>query len=134
MPKMLKILSMLLLLPACFVLGLHAGPKVATTYRTWFPPPQYTTGDHAALYRKAGQPVVMYATTTCPYCAKARALFAARGVAYIEYQIDASKAANDDFIARGGRGVPLLYIGDRRIQGFREAAIVDALAAMRRAE
>jgi hypothetical protein len=32
-----------------------------------------------------------------------------------------------------GIGVPLLYIGDRRIDGFREAAILEALAVGRRA-
>lgn len=128
MPKALERILQVLLIPAFFAIGLYAGPHAAKAYRTWFPPPQYTTGDHAALYRRAGNEVVMYATSTCPYCAKARKLFAARGVRYTEYQIDKSEDANRDFIAQGGRAVPLLYIGDRRIEGFREQAIVEALA------
>ena len=129
MPKALKLVLQILLIPACFAIGLYGGPRLAQTYHAWFPPPQYTTGDHAALYRRAGNEVVMYATATCPYCAKARKLFAARGVRYTEYLIDKSEQANRDFIGQGGRAVPLLYIGERRIEGFREQAIVEALAS-----
>ena len=130
MPKLLKTLLPWLLVPAFFVIGLQVGPRLAGWYHATFPPPAYTTGDHAALYAQAGKPVVLYATSTCPYCAKVRKLFAERHVAYTEYQIDKSADANRDFLARKGIGVPLLYIGDRRIDGFREAAIVDALAAL----
>lgn len=129
MPPILRKLLPWLLIPAFFAVGLFAGPYLASGYRTAFPGPQYTTGDHAALYATAGNDVVMYATKGCPYCAKARALFAGLGVRYTEYQIDTSDAADADFKARGGIGVPLLYIGDRRIDGFREAAIREALGA-----
>lgn len=130
--NLVKKLLPFLLIPAFFALGLYAGPKLAGLYHEVFPEPQYTTGDHSALYAKAGQPVVMYATTTCPYCAKTRKLFAEKGVRYTEYQIDKSQDANKDFLAKGGIGVPLLYIGDRRIDGYREAAILEAVAAVRR--
>lgn len=130
MPKILKTLLPWLLVPVFFAVGLQIGPRVATWYHTTFPPPAYTTGDHAALYAKAGTPVVLYATSTCPYCAKVRKLFAARGVRYTEYQIDTDAGANREFLARKGIGVPLLYIGDRRIDGYREDAILDALTAV----
>jgi glutaredoxin len=122
----------LLLIPAFFVAGLYGGPKAIALYNMVFPPKEYTTGDHAALFAKVGHEVVIYTTTTCPYCAKTRTLFAAQGVKYTEYQIDKSKTANDEFIAKQGVGVPLLYIGDRRIDGYRETAILEALAAVRR--
>lgn len=130
--NLVKKLLSFLLIPAFFALGLYAGPKLAGFYREIFPEPQYTTGDHSALFAKAGHPVVMYATTTCPYCAKARELFAKNGVEYTEYQIDKSKEANADFLAKQGIGVPLLYIGERRIDGYREQAILEAVAAVRR--
>jgi glutaredoxin len=134
MPNLLKKSLPLLLIPAFFALGLFAGPKIANLYYAAFPPKQFTTGDHAALYAKAGNQVVMYATTTCPYCAKTRELFAKQGVKYTEYQIDKSETANADFLAKGGIGVPLLYIGERRIDGFREATIREALVAVRRTQ
>ena len=120
----------LLLIPAFFAIGLYLGPKLSSSYRAAFPPAQYATGDHAALYARAGNQVVMYATTTCPYCTKVCDLLAAEGVRYTEYQIDKSEAANAEFIAKGGIGVPLLYIGERRIDGFREPAIREALKAI----
>lgn len=130
MPKVIRKFLPLLLIPAFFAIGLYLGPKLSTAYRTVFPPAEFATGDHAALFAKAGNDVVMYATTTCQYCAKVRKLLAAGGVEYTEYQIDKSEAANAEFIAKGGIGVPLLYIGERRIDGFREAAIRDALKAI----
>jgi glutaredoxin len=131
MPNALKIVLKLLLIPAFFAAGVLGGPYLSRTYHAWFPPPQFTTGDHAELYRRAGNDVVMYATSTCPYCAKARKLFAARGIRYTEYLIDKSEAAQRDFVSKGGVAVPLLYIGDRRIQGFREPVIVESLAKVR---
>lgn len=130
MPKVIRKFLPLLLIPAFFAIGLYLGPKLSTAYHAVFPPAEFATGDHAALFAKAGNDVVMYATTTCPYCAKVRKLLAAGGVRYTEYQIDKSEAANAEFIAKGGIGVPLLYIGERRIDGFREAAIRDALKAV----
>ena len=127
MHKWMKRLVALLLIPACFAVGLYAGPRVSALYHDMFPPPEYAVGDHRELYEKSGNPIVMYSTSTCPYCAKSRELFASKGVKFTEYQIDKSKAANAEFIAKGGLGVPLLYIGERRIDGFREAAIREAL-------
>ncbi len=127
MPKLIKTILAVLLIPACFAIGLYAGPRVSALYHDMFPPPEYAVGDHRDLYVKAGNPIVMYSTTTCPYCAKTRELFASSGVTFTEYQIDKSEAANAEFIAKGGLGVPLLYIGERRIDGFREAAIREAI-------
>jgi glutaredoxin len=131
MPKLLKTGLTLALIPLCFVLGLYAGPHAARLYREWFPPPQYQTGDFAALYAKAGQSVVMYSTSTCPYCAKVRKLFAEKGVRYTEYQIDTSQPAAAEFEKLDAPGVPVLFIGERRIDGYREKAIVEALAEVR---
>jgi mycoredoxin len=130
MPTFIRKSLPLLPIPAFFAIGLFLGTQLASSYRTPSPPTTYTTGDHAALYAKAGNAVVMYATATCPYCTKVRDLLAAEGVKYTEYRIDTSAAANAEFIARGGIGVPLLYIGERRIEGFREPAIREALMAI----
>lgn len=130
MPKLLKTGLALALIPLCFFLGLWFGPKAASLYRAWFPPPQYQSGDYSALYARAGRQVVMYSTTTCPYCAKVREMFAEKKVVYVEYQIDKSKAAAEEFKRLEAPGVPILFIGERRIDGFRKPAIVDALQAI----
>jgi len=73
-------------------------------------------------------PVVMYATSWCPYCAKARAYFARNGIAYVEHDIEKSAAVNAEFRRLGGRGVPLILVGTEKMSGFSEQRL-DALLA-----
>ena len=73
-------------------------------------------------------PVVMYATSWCPYCAKARAHFARQGIAYVEHDIEKSAAANAEFKRLGGRGVPLILVGKEKMRGYSEQGL-DALLA-----
>ena len=77
---------------------------------------------------QAAPPVVMYATSWCPYCAKARAYFARKGIAYVEYDIEKSAAVNAEFKRLGGRGVPLILVGKEKMSGFSERGL-DAMLA-----
>ncbi len=72
--------------------------------------------------------VVMYATKTCGYCAKAREHFRARGVAWDERDVETSAQAAREWKALGGVGTPVIVIGDERITGFNPARIDAALA------
>lgn len=67
--------------------------------------------------------VVMYATSDCGYCAKARAYFDARGVAFEERDIDASPEARREWKEKGGVGTPLILINGRHIQGFDQSGL-----------
>jgi glutaredoxin len=62
--------------------------------------------------------IVMYATKRCPYCRKARQYFAGRGLSWREVDIEASSAADREFKARGGQGVPLIFINGTRVAGW----------------
>jgi glutaredoxin len=130
MPNIVKTMLAVLMVPLCFAIGMYAGPHAASAYHKVFPEPEYKTGDFSALYAKAGHEVVMYSSSTCPYCAKVRELFVKQGVKFTEYQVDKSKVAAAEFKQRGGLYVPLLYIGEREIAGFREQAIRDAISAI----
>lgn len=66
----------------------------------------------------APKPVVMYSTQRCGYCKQARAYFKKAGIAYREYDIDASESARRQYDKAGGRGVPLIFIGKSRMDGF----------------
>ena len=79
------------------------------------------------------QPVVMYATSWCPYCAKARAYFARTGTAYTEYDIERSADARAEFKRLGGRGVPLILVGNEKMAGFNELAFESLLVRAERA-
>jgi glutaredoxin len=76
----------------------------------------------------AAQKVVMYATDWCPYCARARAHFRRNGIDYVEYDIEKSASARAEHKRLGGRGVPLILIGEQRMDGFSETRF-DALYA-----
>lgn len=78
---------------------------------------------HAALAEYAEQPqVVMYATRWCPYCQQARNYFRRQGIAYTEYDIESDGEARRRYQAFGGRGIPVIFVGKRRLDGFSESA------------
>jgi glutaredoxin len=63
-------------------------------------------------------PVIMFSTRECPYCKKARDYFKRHQFSYIEYDIEASATNFESFRALNGQGVPLILVGERRMQGF----------------
>jgi len=71
--------------------------------------------------------VIMYGTRSCGYCAKARALFDSKGVAYHEYDINSSSEGRRQYDALRGRGVPLIIINDNVIKGYNKTKILAAL-------
>jgi glutaredoxin len=62
--------------------------------------------------------VVMYATSWCPYCQQARNHFRQQGIAYTEYDIERDAEAKRRYQAFGGRGIPVIFVGKRRMNGF----------------
>ncbi len=81
-----------------------------------------------ALERKNKADVVLYTTSWCPYCRKARDYLRSRGVDFIEYDIEKDKEAavrKRQLDNRGG--VPFAIINGRSISGFSESAYERAL-------
>jgi glutaredoxin len=72
--------------------------------------------------------VVLYTTSWCPYCRKARDYLRSRGVDFIEYDIEKDKEAavrKRQLDNRGG--VPFAIINGRSISGFSASAYERAL-------
>ena len=67
--------------------------------------------------------VIMYATQWCGYCAAAREFFAANGVRYDERDIEQSSVYADEHRRLGGSGLPLILVGDDRINGYNEGTL-----------
>ncbi|MCB1836156.1 MAG: glutaredoxin family protein [Alcanivoracaceae bacterium] len=65
--------------------------------------------------------VIMYSTSWCTYCKKARNYFERNRVRYVEYDIEESTRARKEFDQLGGRGVPLIVVGRTKMSGFSEA-------------
>lgn len=54
------------------------------------------------------------------------------GVSLTEYNIKANPARDGEMKRMGGRGVPFILIGDRKISGYDPGAIISALDALKR--
>ena len=67
-----------------------------------------------------GNRVVMYSTSRCGYCKKARRYFRKKRISFHEYDIEKSSKGKRDFKSLKGSGVPIILFGDRRINGFSE--------------
>lgn len=70
----------------------------------------------------ANKEVVMFATSWCGYCRKARNYFAKKNIDYTEYDIEKSRAARKAYDSMGARGVPVILVGKNRMNGFSEAS------------
>lgn len=92
----------------------------------------YQTGNYSTHFADANSKVVVYGTTTCPFCAKARDYLAEKKVAYSDFNVDKSDVAQQKYKTLNVKAVPAILIGDRLITGFRPDAIDDALKAISR--
>ena len=74
---------------------------------------------------RSGSPqrTVMYATSRCGACIAAKLYFAQKGISYNELDLEQSSTAREEFQRLGGRGVPLILIGEKRLEGFSAQAI-----------
>jgi glutaredoxin len=71
------------------------------------------------LYRnKRSDKVVMYTTSSCGYCAKARKHFTENNISYLEKNIDSSSQYKHEFKKLKGKGVPLIFMGQYQMSGF----------------
>jgi glutaredoxin 3 len=71
--------------------------------------------------------VVMYVTDWCPYCMRARALLASKGVEPLEIDVEAVPGAREEMRARSGRDtVPQIFIRERHVGGSDELQALDA--------
>jgi len=71
--------------------------------------------------------VVMYATSWCPYCSRARELLERKGVALEEIDVDAVPGARMQMMSRSGRRtVPQIFIGETHVGGCDDLLDLDA--------
>lgn len=72
-------------------------------------------------------PIELYASDWCPYCARARALLEAKGLAFTEIDVDAVPEARREMAARGGGDtVPQIFIGGKAVGGCDELHALEA--------
>jgi mycoredoxin len=117
-------LSYVLVMAAGLVIG-----YAAINLPRWLKAP-YTEGDYAQYFPNPDTKVIVYGTQSCPFCIKTRDLFSSQKIQFADFDIEKLDKARQEFLKLGGEGVPLIIIGNRRIEGFNQAQIEAALAAL----
>jgi mycoredoxin len=75
----------------------------------------------------ADQQIIMYSTSWCPYCAKARQFLQQANIPFEERDIEKSAQAEAEHRAIGGVGIPVLKINQHVINGFDPQIIRNAI-------
>lgn len=64
------------------------------------------------------QPLVLYGTSWCGYCKRARFYLRENNIAYADLDIERNPAAERAYNRLGVSGVPVFVQGDRKLRGF----------------
>lgn len=67
--------------------------------------------------------VVVYTSSTCPYCTLAKDYLDSKGVQYEEKNISISREAREELMEKGHTGVPVVVIDSEEIVGFDKSRI-----------
>ncbi len=80
----------------------------------------YTAVEITPLEQRLGKSdkVVMYSATWCGICTKAKQYFKTNNIPYVVYDIEKSRAGKQGFKQLKGRGVPIILVGGKRMNGF----------------
>lgn len=92
---------------------------------------QWGMNDAAAeLNEKHGADVIMYSTSWCGYCKKARVLLNNQGIKFKDFDIEQSAEANAEMKSLGGHGVPVFLINGEVIKGFNQQRVLDLVKSL----
>jgi len=70
--------------------------------------------------------IIIYTTTICPYCVRAKELFKRKGVDFTEISVEDDEQLREALIAKTGRRtVPQIFINDQSIGGCDDLYALD---------
>jgi glutaredoxin len=104
------------------------------------PPPRSVTPskDNAAVFEPSTTAdVVVYGTTWCGFCSRAKAYFRSKGIAFQDKDVEADPKANQEMLRKCSQvgmrpnGVPVIDVYGTMISGFDVRRIEEALAKRR---
>lgn len=75
-------------------------------------------GPSSSKSSKRRNRVVMYSAEWCGYCKMARNYFQSKKIPFTEYDIDKNTQAKQKYDKLGGKGVPLILVGKKKMSGF----------------
>ncbi len=63
--------------------------------------------------------VIVYSTTTCPYCVYAKEFFKENNVSFVDKNVSIDRAAGNEMVKKSGQmGVPVIDIDGEIVVGF----------------
>jgi len=74
--------------------------------------------DSSPLKTNRSKKVIMYGASWCGYCAKARRYFKSNNIKFTEYDIEKNRKAKARYDKLGARGIPVIFVGKKRMNGF----------------
>jgi glutaredoxin len=80
----------------------------------------YTHVTFGSSIHDVGRKVIMYSTDWCGYCKKARTYLKKNNIPFTEYDIEKDVEAAKRHENLGATGVPVILVGNKRMNGFSE--------------
>ena len=68
--------------------------------------------------------VVIYSAEWCGVCKRAKRFLRDKSIAFTEYDIDKNEANKKRYRQLGASGVPVIFVGKKRMKGFSEAGFM----------
>jgi glutaredoxin len=103
-----------------------AGITLVSLVRHWSQA-QVSAGGIAVQTSDGQRAVAIFTTDSCTYCRAAKKFLEQKRVAYTEFNLDRSDKARQVFGMLGGRGVPLIIVGEQRLVGFDQQSLTRLL-------
>lgn len=80
----------------------------------------YGTSDVGVLKATPHAKVVIFSASWCGYCKKAKMYFKKKNIQYTDYDIEKSAKGKRLYKQLGAKGVPVILVGNKRMNGFSE--------------
>ncbi len=96
----------------------YSGPAVVT------PNKSATAGTTVATSQGK---ITIYSASWCGYCKRAKAYLNSRGISYSDLDVETSEEGKTAYRKLGAHGVPVIFVGEQRMDGFNQASLEDML-------
>ena len=80
----------------------------------------YESVSYATSSLEATKKVILYSASWCGACKKAKRYFDANDIQYKEYDVEKSQKGRADYRRLNAKGVPVILVGKKRMNGFSE--------------
>jgi len=101
----------------------YSGPAVVSTLEKSAPAAQ--ANQPAATKGR----VKLLTTSWCGYCRQARAYLNGRGIPFEDLDVEKSAQGKQEYRELNGRGVPIILVGNQRMNGYSQARLDTMLRA-----